>query len=680
MAQRIKDLEEAQRWKLKFLDALETHDEREKLLTARIKLLRRGLLGVSLVSDGQDSHLDKQLTDLRASLRHDDRETGLELLLEKIEQSIIRLDNKKIAGDWGLQQAFNSGLSELSHLQLPSSTRRQIKKFAASLPTQLKDPQQHTALIRQFIDLLKESIQIMRERELAAAPQSQASKVGFWQRLFATDAGRPATDEISNPDKQLDGHKEARKAEALKPEQPRATEQHQDDDVDQDRAGVKRQEPDQQTIVLEASDDNDNQRVVSASLTTRDKPAVDQSFVSEQSDAMDSLDLQPDPLQPEIEELDATTLEGELIRDRSGLAEPAFSYIAGHVEPLLLRILESIHITGESVTLADAIRRNVIKGLHWYDFVAVLEQILQVLRNAADHQRAEFQSFLSEVNESLAQVQAFMDSSKRYSQQALETDAEMDASVREQIDGITAAVENSDDDLKSLKQSVQGQIGAIIRSLDGFKLQRSRQDDSIAEETHLLIARISSLESESRELRVNLARQQETALRDALTELPNREAYNQRAHLSLETWRKCVSDDDEEGGKTLCLAVADVDNFKNINDSYGHLAGDKVLKIIARELMSRLRDSDFIARYGGEEFVIIMPDTRPADAEHTLNKLRLGIAAIPFHFKEQQIQITVSFGVVAAQQDDSIETLFERADQALYLAKTNGRNRVQRAR
>jgi diguanylate cyclase len=332
------------------------------------------------------------------------------------------------------------------------------------------------------------------------------------------------------------------------------------------------------------------------------------------------------------------------------------------------------------VILAGAIRRNVVKGLHWYDFVAVLEQILQVLRSAADHQRIEFQGFLSAVNEGLAQVQGFMENSKRYSQQALETDAAMDASVREQIVGISAAVENSDDDLKSLKESVQGQIGAIIRSLDGFKLQRSRQDDSIAEETHLLIARISSLESESRELRVTLARQQETALKDALTELPNREAYDQRAHLLLETWRTGARGGQEAGDKTLCLAVADVDKFKNINDSYGHLAGDKVLKIIARELVSRLRDSDFIARYGGEEFVIIMPDTRPADAEHTLNKLRLGVAAIPFHFKEQQIQITVSFGVVVAHQDDNIETLFERADQALYLAKANGRNRVQRAR
>lgn len=689
MAHRMQDLEEAQRWKRKFLDALEDHEEREKLLAARIRLLRRGLLGVSLAGDGHDSRLDKQLTQLRASLRHDDRETGLELLLEQIEQSVVRLDHEKQASGWALQQAFNSCLTELTQLQLPGSTRRKIKKFASSLPTRLQDPEQHAGLIRQFMELLRESVQVMREREQAAATQSSANKAGFWQRLFATGPDQPIGEEESVKD-----DSRSYDSDGLHRSNHGNPERRSDDEPRHSNIGDKnarapdpgeQQDPEEQTITLEASDDGDRRRVINASLSTRDRPVEERTSVSAEnvadggSNPNDHLDLQPSAEDAGIEELGGITLEGELIRDRSGLAEPAFSFIAGHVEPLLLRILESIHITGESVTLAESIRRNVVKGLNWYDFVAVLEQILQVLRNAADEQRAEFQGFLSEVTESLAQVQAFMDNSKRYAQEASDTDAAMDASVREQIDGIKSAVENSDEDLQSLKESVQSQIGAIIKSLDGFKVQRSRQDDSMAGEMHQLIDRIASLENESRELRLHLARQQETALKDSLTELPNREAYNQRLLLLLETWRLSADNADEDG-RTLCLAVADVDYFKNINDSYGHLAGDKVLKIIARELVSRLRETDFIARYGGEEFVVIMPDTRPADAEHALNKLRLAIAAIPFHFKERQIQITLSFGVVAALPDDSVETLFERADRALYLAKAGGRNKVQRER
>src|SRR5690606_22076188 len=208
----------------------------------------------------------------------------------------------------------------------------------------------------------------------------------------------------------------------------------------------------------------------------------------------------------------------------------------------------------------------------------------------------------------------------------------------------------------------------------------SQQDDLLASEVGRLTERIAALENESRELRLHLTRQQESALKDHLTELPNREAYQLRVNQLLEIWRNKAALGQTEDEQRLCLAVADVDFFKNINDSYGHLAGDKVLRIIARELVSRLREKDFVARYGGEEFVILLPETRPADAEHVLNKLRMAIASIPFHFKSHQIRITLSFGVVAAVPDDTVETLFARADKALYQAKQSGRNQVHRAR
>ncbi|MDP3516112.1 MAG: GGDEF domain-containing protein [Pseudohongiella sp.] len=690
MVQRMQD-EEAQRWKRKFLDALEEHENREKALSSRIKLLRRGLLGVSLAGDGHDPRLDKQLADLRSSLRHDDREAGLERLLEQIEQSVIRLDNEKDTSNWALKQAFESAISELSKLPLSGATRRQLKKFSSGLQTRLEDPQQHAGLIKQFIDLLRESVQVL----LASQEQQGAGAAGkgFWQRLFSTNPDQDISDPqvLSKNDIPLQSNSAAVNVSPEVVPPPANTREHASDRPAEDQADVR------SSVVSDKSADSSQAiaesgakspapaiNVVNASLSrdavkSADSPRPEDDALEQ--DHEQDLDLQAERThEVTAEQEEPEGIEGELIRDRSGLAEPAFSYIAGHVEPLLLRILESIHITGESVSLVESIRRSVIKGLNWYDFVAILEQILQVLRNAADEQRAEFQGFLSEVTESLAQVQAFVDSSKRYSDESTAADAEMDASVRAQIQGIKTAVERSDTDLETLKSSVQSQIGSIINSLDGFKSQRSQQDTVLSAEMRALTERIASLENESQELRLNLARQQESATKDTLTELPNREAYNQRVRQLLEKWQQGASHERRDEDRSLCLAVADVDFFKNINDSYGHLAGDKVLKIIARELASRLRDKDFIGRYGGEEFVVIMPDTRPADAEHVLNKLRLAIAAIPFHFKERQIQITVSFGVVEAVREDSTDSLFERADKALYKAKENGRNRVHRER
>ena len=652
MVQRIKD-EEAQRWKRKFLDALEEHEIREKSLIARIKLLRRGLLGVSLAGDGHDQRLDKQLADLRASLRGDDREAGLERVLEQIEQSVIRLDTEKTTSNWALQQAFKSAINELCSLPLSVSTRRQINNFSSGLEIRLQDPQQHVGLIKQFIDLLRASIQALLEVEKQKEGTTGSPVKGFWQRLFSTSAdSAPSSSTLP-----ANNHESAVNPlpETRFPEQPEKS--AISDEVI--TADVERNKSKQDKLVNESMSAGQNQgQHWNEDLDLQ--PEEGSGFSSQQDE-------------PEV-------IEGELIRDRSGLAEPAFSYIAGHVEPLLLRILESIHITGESVNLVESIRRSVIKGLNWYDFVAILEQILLVLRNATDGQRAEFQGFLSGVTEGLAQVQAFVEQSKRNTDKNSAAEAELDTTVRAQIQGIRTAVESSDNDIEVLKSSVQSQIESIISSLDGFKAQRADEDHALSAEMRALTERIASLEHESSELRLNLARQQENSTKDKLTELPNREAYDLRLRQLMDEWLHGASFQRRDDDRALCLAVADVDFFKNINDSYGHLAGDKVLKIIAREMVSRLREKDFIGRYGGKVFVIIMPDTRPADAEHVLNKLRLAIAAIPFHFKERQIEITISFGVVEAVREDSPETIFDRADQALFRAKENGRNRVQRDR
>ena len=93
--------------------------------------------------------------------------------------------------------------------------------------------------------------------------------------------------------------------------------------------------------------------------------------------------------------------------------------------------------------------------------------------------------------------------------------------------------------------------------------------------------------------------------------------------------------------------MLDLDHFKRINDNYGHLAGDKVLKIIATVLRKRLRGSDFIARFGGEEFVLLMPATPPAVGAKLLETLRAAIEACPFHFKGERVTITISMGLAS---------------------------------
>jgi len=209
--------------------------------------------------------------------------------------------------------------------------------------------------------------------------------------------------------------------------------------------------------------------------------------------------------------------------------------------------------------------------------------------------------------------------------------------------------------------------------MDEFKAMKSAQQQNATEYNRQLEERLQAMELESKELRLHLAQQEQMASRDALTELPNRAAYDRRVLSEFVQWRNNLVNDPNYG---LCLAICDVDHFKSINDTYGHLAGDKVLKILAKEISSRLRKTDFVARYGGEEFVIIMPATSLEDAEPLINSVRQKIEKCPFHFKEKQVQITMSFGLASFGELDTPEKVFERGDKALYRAKEGGRNQV----
>jgi diguanylate cyclase len=179
------------------------------------------------------------------------------------------------------------------------------------------------------------------------------------------------------------------------------------------------------------------------------------------------------------------------------------------------------------------------------------------------------------------------------------------------------------------------------------------------------------MEQEAQGYREHLEVQRQKALIDPLTGLPNRAAWTERLEQEVNAWH--------QRGNNLSLAMLDLDHFKRINDGYGHLAGDKVLKIIATVLRKHLRPNDFIARFGGEEFVLLVPNSSLSDALAVGETLRAAIEACPFHFKGEPVTITVSMGMAQFQPGERSDLALKRADEALYRAKAAGRNQVQAA-
>jgi diguanylate cyclase (GGDEF)-like protein len=209
-------------------------------------------------------------------------------------------------------------------------------------------------------------------------------------------------------------------------------------------------------------------------------------------------------------------------------------------------------------------------------------------------------------------------------------------------------------------------LGVPLRMHDGqalgtlCALDRVPRDPSI--EQIAALADLARLVVDEMELR-------QIATIDSLTGALTRRALEQRVNAEIERSHRY--------GNLLSFALLDIDHFKAVNDAHGHAGGDVVLQMVVSALRATLRQVDIIGRMGGEEFLIVMPETSLASAMHTVERLRRTIERLCMPFGEQTLRATASFGVTAlAARDHQLATVLARADQAMYAAKAQGRNRV----
>lgn len=180
---------------------------------------------------------------------------------------------------------------------------------------------------------------------------------------------------------------------------------------------------------------------------------------------------------------------------------------------------------------------------------------------------------------------------------------------------------------------------------------------------HVLLTMTDALQAANEEIRA-------LADTDDLTGALNRRRFSELAREALST--------DFAAGHPTSLILMDVDNFKNVNDSIGHSAGDAVLQILVTTCRRSLREGDVIARWGGEEFVILFPETSSEEAFAIADRMRAAIAAEDVRFDGERIALTVSTGLVTrtSMMAPTFEVLVSDADKAMYEAKTSGKNKV----
>ena len=214
-------------------------------------------------------------------------------------------------------------------------------------------------------------------------------------------------------------------------------------------------------------------------------------------------------------------------------------------------------------------------------------------------------------------------------------------------------------------------IGAIGPLLDEVMLEtRSIQDEAKRSRDELIATREQARAAEERiaKLQEDLDEASRLMRHDQLTGALNRRG--------LEEMFEAESARAQRRGSSLAVALLDIDNFKRLNDNFGHKVGDEALIHLARVVRQHLRPQDVLARYGGEEFVILLPETTPAEAYNALTRLQRELTREFFMTDQQKVIITFSAGLTLMRREESMQPALARADAAMYQAKQAGRNRV----
>ncbi|MBB2494369.1 GGDEF domain-containing protein [Aquipseudomonas ullengensis] len=629
--------DDAQRWKAKYLESLEQQEVLEERWNERLDLLRRGLVRSSLAAEGADKAVDQCMQELRDIIRGDQMDRGLAALIPRLEKAVLDSEQRRqqrveqnVAGLTGLT-------SQLLALDLPREVRKPLKQFAKRIEERASQSREIPALLAELSSLQEKALVV-----ISSSGDGEAARPGLLQRLFggrdedASGEAAPAATAPAGADAPAISNEPAANAESLAPAAPPVAQ----------AAGAE---------LVEA-----------AAVAPLVQPAVVPSPVSlieggappRTSPTLDSLPL------------DARIFTGEgnpefALPDRP---EPGYSAVAPHVAQSLQKLLDELDLPPRHQPQGEALRERLQGGLNWYELVPVLDDLAVLVLAVSDSGQREFAGYLKQLNERLAAFLGTLTEAHEGYSESVESARSFNQELRDQVSGLQASVLDASD-LDDLKRALEARLDGLLSTVSEHQRQRDGREELVTERLQSLVQKVADMEQEAQEFRDHIEEQRQKALTDPLTGLPNRAAWSERLELEMARWQRYGGD--------LLLAILDIDHFKRINDDYGHLAGDKVLKIIATELAKRLRKTDFLARFGGEEFVLLVPTTPLEGGHQLLETLRSAIESCPFHFRGERVTITLSSGLTAFGKGESSEKVFERADQALYRAKRGGRNRIE---
>jgi len=342
--------------------------------------------------------------------------------------------------------------------------------------------------------------------------------------------------------------------------------------------------------------------------------------------------------------------------------------VVPQINEFCIQLLDTLSLPAELTDQVENLKDQFGEGLSGHSVAPALGAIanlISAMRRQMEEENKELQTFLHQLGDNLKEIDQNLSGAQHSHKESMNSGRKFDAVVHAHVQNIQSTVEAAPES-SQLKQQIQGRLDAIRKHLDQYRETEETRQQHLEIQLAHLNSRVHGMENEGEKLRQRLQEKHEQAVRDPLTGLHNRLAYDERIMQEFARWKRY--------GQSTVLMMIDVDHFKNVNDTYGHKAGDKALVLIADQLHSHLRESDFLARFGGEEFIVLMPETGLDSAVVAAEKLRAAVEQCQFHYQNTQVSITVSAGLAQLRKDDNPESLFQRADEAMYRAKEAGRN------
>ena len=278
------------------------------------------------------------------------------------------------------------------------------------------------------------------------------------------------------------------------------------------------------------------------------------------------------------------------------------------------------------------------------------------------------EKFIKQTIENFEETDNYLSRERYFRHQKYRSDRDFEVAISDKINQIRHNVAGPDH-FEHIKTVLLNNIDSMYEQIKNKKemdILRLKEADSAMEH---MDRQLQEIRIESGEISRRAREIEYESVLDGLTGLYNRKAYDQKIIKTLADLHRY--------NVTASLIVCDIDNFKKINDTFGHSVGDLALKKFGTLLKKRLRVNDYIARYGGDEFVIILPHTDLDGANRAGEGICTYIDTSRFSYKRLAIPVTISAGISSFKKGDDSYSVFERADTALYLAKRSGRNQVR---